>query len=108
VELLGDVDRVSAVLDDFRGANVSKKDSRLFELIEKATVSAAKITQGDINLARSAGWSDAALYDALTVCALFQFYNTWVDSMGVEELPAAGYDIAGKRLAERGYLPPTQ
>jgi hypothetical protein len=61
------------------------------------------ITEADAAAARAAGWTDEALYDAITVCALFQFYNTWIDATGVSDMPAAAYDMSGKRLAERGY-----
>jgi hypothetical protein len=61
------------------------------------------ITEADAARARAAGWTDEALYDAITVCALFQFYNTWIDATGVSDMPAAAYDMSGKRLAERGY-----
>ena len=44
------------------------------------------------------------LYDAITVCALFQFYNTWVNSTGVGDLPEFAYLMSGKRLANSGYV----
>ena len=47
----------------------------------------------------AAGWSEEAVYDAITVCALFQFYNTWIDATGVSDMPAAAYEMSGKRLA---------
>lgn len=40
-------------------------------------------------------------YDAITVCALFNFYNTWVDGCGVPALP--DYTPSGKRIAAEGY-----
>ena len=55
---------------------------------------------------KSAGWSEAALYDAITVCALFQFYNTWIDATGVHDLPASVYGAMGERMAAHGYAPP--
>ena len=55
--------------------------------------------------AKAAGWSDEALYDALTVCALFNFYNTWIDATGVSDMPAAAYAASGQRLATVGYVP---
>ncbi len=45
-------------------------------------------------------------YNALSVVALFNFYNKFVDVAGVAELPQAGYDASGVRLAEHGYAPP--
>jgi hypothetical protein len=61
------------------------------------------IGQADVDVARKAGWSDEALYDAITVCSLFQFYNNWIDATGVSDMPATGYEMSGKRLATQGY-----
>jgi hypothetical protein len=61
------------------------------------------IGQADVDVARKAGWSDEALYDAITVCSLFQFYNNWIDATGVADMPAFGYELSGKRLATQGY-----
>jgi len=61
------------------------------------------ITQNDVDVARKAGWSDEALYDAITVCSLFQFYNNWIDATGVADMPASGYEMSGHRLATEGY-----
>jgi hypothetical protein len=61
------------------------------------------IGQADVDAAKQAGWSDEALYDAITVCALFQFYNNWIDATGVSDMPAIGYEMSGKRLASHGY-----
>jgi hypothetical protein len=61
------------------------------------------IGQADVDVARKAGWSDEALYDAITVCSLFQFYNNWIDATGVADMPALGYQMSGQRLATQGY-----
>jgi hypothetical protein len=61
------------------------------------------IGQEDVDVARKAGWSDEALYDAITVCSLFQFYNNWIDATGVADMPALGYEMSGRRLATQGY-----
>jgi hypothetical protein len=61
------------------------------------------IGQEDVDVARKAGWSDEALYDAITVCSLFQFYNNWIDATGVADMPALGYEMSGHRLATQGY-----
>ena len=44
------------------------------------------ITEADLERARAAGWTDEALYFAITVCALFNFYNRWIDATGVHAL----------------------
>ena len=61
------------------------------------------IGQSDADAVRKAGWSDEALYDAITVCSLFQFYNNWIDATGVSDMPAMAYEMSGQRLATQGY-----
>jgi hypothetical protein len=40
------------------------------------------------------------------VIALFNFYNTFVDLTGVDELTVQGYEASGIRLSTVGYAPP--
>ena len=61
------------------------------------------ISRADVDAVKAAGWSEDAIYDAITVCALFRFYNAWVDATGVHDLPAAAYLMSGRRLATQGY-----
>ena len=101
--MLGNKELVAAVLDDYSTAPISEKDRALFALIARVVEDSTSIGPGDLERARAAGWTDEALYDAITVCALFQFYNAWIDATGVSDMPAIGYEISGKRLAEFGY-----
>ncbi len=94
---------MQAVLDDYTTAPISAKERALFALIAKMVEDSTTVGHADLDRARAAGWSDEALYDGITVCALFQFYNNWIDATGVSDMPAAAYDMSGKRLAERGY-----
>ena len=91
------------MLDDYRTAPISEQERALFALIAKIVEDSTSIGPDDLTHARAAGWTDEALYDAITVCALFQFYNTWIDATGVSDMPAIGYEMSGKRLAESGY-----
>jgi len=76
----------------------------MFAFIEQMNAQSNQIRREDVDRVRSAGWSDEALYDAITVCALFRFYNAWIDATGVHDLPAAAYAMSGKRLAAQGYV----
>jgi alkylhydroperoxidase family enzyme len=96
---------VEAVLADFRTAPISDREKALFELVEKVNRQSNQIRKEDLDRARAAGWTDEALYDAITVCALFNFYNVWIDATGVQDMPAEGYQASGKRLATQGYSP---
>lgn len=91
------------MLADYRTAPISDKDKALFAFVDKVNRSSIEIRQADIDVLHAAGWNDEAIYDAVTVCALFNFYNRWIDATGVQDMPAAAYEITGQRLKERGY-----
>ena len=46
------------------------------------------------------------VYLASMVIGLFNFYNTFVDLTGVDELTGQGYEASGVRLSTLGYAPP--
>ena len=94
---------MQAVLDDYTTAPISEKEKALFRLIEKVNRQSNETTHDDLDQAREAGWTDEALYDALTVCALFNYYNTWIDSTGVHDMTPEAYAMSGQRLATEGY-----
>jgi hypothetical protein len=62
------------------------------------------MTSEDLEVARAAGWSDEALYFAITVCALFNFYNRWIDASGVHAMSDEAHRQGGKRSAVHGYV----
>jgi alkylhydroperoxidase family enzyme len=99
---------VQAVLDDYRTSPLDARHKALFALIEKMNQQSNRIRQKDLDTVRGAGWTDEAIYDAITVCALFRFYNAWIDATGVHDMAAAAYEMSGKRLASQGYRPATQ
>lgn len=92
------------MLDDPATAPIPDADKVLFAFVEKMNAASHRLTRADVEAVRDAGWTDEAIYDAITVCALFNFYNVWVDGNGVDDLPADGYRASGRRLAENGYV----
>lgn len=46
---------------------------------------------------------DAAIYYAITVCALFNSYNRWIDASGVHPLSEEAHRMGGLRSAKLGY-----
>ena len=89
-------------------APLSDKDRALYSFIRKMVDDSTSIGQDDTDRVRKAGWSDEALYDAITVCSLFQFYNNWIDATGVSDMPAMAYEMSGHRLATQGYASSTR
>lgn len=74
--------------------------------MDKVARDTCKVRREDVDAARDAGMSDEALYDAITVCALFRFYNTWVDGTGVCGMAEEDFRMSGKRIATVGYHAP--
>ena len=94
---------MASVLKDYKSTSLSEAEKTLFKFLEKVNRESNRIRFQDVEEVRSAGWSDEAIYDAISVCALFNFYNRWCDATGVQDMPAAGYHASGHRLATEGY-----
>jgi alkylhydroperoxidase family enzyme len=95
---------VAAVLEDHRTAPIDDRHKALFTFIEKMNRASTTIGEADIATLKQSGWSEEAIFDAITVCALFAFYNKWIDATGVQDMPAEGYAMSGMRLAQAGYV----
>jgi alkylhydroperoxidase family enzyme len=92
------------VLEDYRTAPISNAEKELFAYLEKVNSNCASVEQADIQRLHHAGWTDEAIYDAIMVCGLFNFYNRWIDANGVEAMSKQDHTASGKRLATRGYI----
>lgn len=95
---------MQAVLKDYTTAPICDAEKALFKFVTKVNRTSNQIRPADIEEVHRAGWSDEAIYDAITVCAIFNFYNRWIDATGVQDMPAFGYQMSGKRLATQGYV----
>ncbi len=92
------------MLENHRTAPIDDKRKALFSFIEKMNAASTTIGPADIQALERAGWTQEAIYDAITVCALFNFYNKWIDATGVQDMTPEGYATSGKRLADGGYV----
>jgi alkylhydroperoxidase family enzyme len=92
------------VLEDHVSAPIDDRRKALFTFIDKMNRASTTIGPADIHALKEVGWSEEAIYDAVTVCALFAFYNKWVDATGVQDMSSASYDMSGARLAQAGYV----
>jgi alkylhydroperoxidase family enzyme len=102
--LLGDAALVESVLADVESSGLDEPHKALFRFIDKVNRAPATITHADLDTVRAAGWSDQALYFAITVCALFNFYNRWIDATGVHALSDEAHRQGAKRSAQSGYV----
>jgi uncharacterized peroxidase-related enzyme len=77
---------VEEVVRDVETSGLSDKEKVLFRFIDKVNHDAAAIRAEDVETLHSAGWDDDAIYYAITICALFNLYNRWVQASGVHAL----------------------
>ena len=89
---------------DLETSLLSDKEKVLFRFVDKVNRESVRITPADMQPLYAAGWDDEAIYFAMTVCALFNFYNRWVDASGVHALSDEAHRLGGKRSAAQGYV----
>lgn len=93
-----------SVVRDLETSLLSEKEKALFRFVDKVNRESVQITPADMQTLYEAGWDDEAIYFAMTVCALFNFYNRWVDASGVHALSDEAHRLGGKRSAAQGYV----
>jgi alkylhydroperoxidase family enzyme len=102
--LLGSEELVWGVLRNLETAELPEKEKVLFRFIDKVNSDSPKITAEDMQPLHAAGWTDEAIYYAITVCALFNFYNRWIDASGVHAMSEEANKTFGARTAQHGYI----
>ena len=101
---MGNEDLVWGVLKDLESSALPEKEKALFRFVAKVNHDSPKITNEDMRPLYAVGWTDEAIYFAITVCALFNFYNRWIDASGVHALSDEAHRAGGKRSAVHGYV----
>jgi len=94
---------VKEVLRNPETSRLDAAHKALFGYIGKLAEQPSRVTDADIQKLKEAGWSEEAIYDALTVAAVFKFYNTWNNGSGVRSMTSADYLFSGKVLNTLGY-----
>jgi hypothetical protein len=95
---------VARVIADLETSTLSEKEKALLRFVDRVNRHSPEITAEDMQPLYAVGWDDAAIYYAITVCALFNFYNRWVDASGVHALSDETHRQGGKRSANVGYV----
>ena len=93
-----------SVLRDLETSQLEEKEKALFRFVAKVNHDSPRITANDMQPLHAVGWSDEAIYFAITVCSLFNFYNRWIDATGVHALSDEAHREGGKRSALLGYV----
>ena len=100
---MGSEDLVWGVLRDLESSGLQEKEKALFRFVAKVNHNSPRITAADTQPLYDVGWTDEAIYFAISVCALFNFYNRWIDASGVHEMSEEAHRVYGARTAQHGY-----
>lgn len=84
-----DPELVDALFERFDEAPLSPRLRLLLRFLEKLTLNPSLVRKKDVAVLIEAGWSEAAIYDAVLVCALYAFMNRVVEAAGI--LPGSEY-----------------
>ncbi len=96
---------VREVLDDLETSSLPEREKVLLRFLDRVNEDSPRIAPADLDVVRAAGWTDEQAWYAITVCALFNFYNRWIDATGVHALSEAAHREGGLRSARNGYAP---
>lgn len=92
------------VMEDLETSTLTDAEKVLLRFVDKVNLHSPDITAEDMQPLYAAGWSDEQIFYAITVCALFNFYNRWIDATGVHPLSEEAHREGGKRSAMTGYV----
>lgn len=92
------------VLHDPATSRLDDRHKALFRFIDRVNRDSPRIGPEDTAELRGMGWTDEELYFAITVCALFNFYNRWIDAAGVHALSDEAHARGAKLSAKGGYV----
>ena len=92
------------VLRDLESSELDERHKALLRFVDRVNGDSPRITAQDMKPLYAAGWDDEAIYFAVTVCSLFNFYNRWIDATGVHALSDEAHREGGKRTAAHGYV----
>ena len=103
-ELLGSEELVANSLSNLESCALPENEKAMLRFVGKVNLDAPSITAQDMEPLYQMGWTDEAIYSAISVCALFNFYNRWIDASGVHALSDEAHREGGKRTAKHGYV----
>jgi len=93
---------VADLLEDIDEAILDKKLKPILHYLKKLTLTPSRLVQADADKVYQAGWSEQALYDAICIGCLFNFYNRLLDGHGIKGSQKI-YEFGGKHLFKNGY-----
>lgn len=75
----------------------------VLDLVKKLTLTPSQLTKSDYQNVFDAGFSEAELKDAISVCAIFNFYNRIVEGHGIIQENYAEWEFVAQQINKAGY-----
>lgn len=97
---------MQAVLDDWRTAPIGEPLRAMLGFLQKLTLHPADITPADMQPLRASDLSDAAIADAIYICAYFNVIDRVADSLHFAVPSPEDFARSGPISLQRGYAPP--
>jgi len=91
------------VLTDHRTAPIPATLGATLDLLQKVTLTPAEVTAADVEAARATGVTEAAIEDALAVCACFNLIDRVADSLAFDLPPVEVHASYAERFLAEGY-----
>ena len=96
---------MDAVCRDWRSAPITDREKAIFAYLEKVNDAPGSVGPDDVAAAKAQGLDDETLFDAVTVCAAFNFFNRWIDGTGVPKTAEGLYEERLEKSGDLGYAP---
>jgi len=74
---------IDALLTDIDGAPVSDKLRPVLHYVKKLNTLPSRMVPADAQAVLAVGWSEKALYEAVSICGLFNMMNRMVEGTGI-------------------------
>jgi hypothetical protein len=94
---------VRSILADPETSPLAEREKALLRFVRKVNEDSVSIGPSDIEALHAHAYTDEAIYYAISVCALFNFYNRWIDASGVHAMSDEAHRAGAKRSAIHGY-----
>ena len=82
-----DADVFEGLMADVTNSKVDERLKPVLAYVGKLTRTPAMMTQADAQAVYAVGWDEQALFDAVSVCALFNLMNRIVEGSGIKSNP---------------------
>ncbi len=93
-QLLEDAVLGDRILFDYRRAGLNARTVAMLDYAVKITIAPAECEEDDVNLVRSHGFSDEAIFDIVEIAAMFNMTNRLASATGM--LPNREYHSLGR------------